>query len=305
MDALRLIKTSRHALAETRSIPDVLQEAWQAAMLTEALAGRLDEHPVAEVAAIAHLLAEAGAHAAGCLEVPTDHPGPEDWAPAGRAARLSEVGEFGPALQELRQLVNEASEALIVVACGAETESVYWQCIDGVDANVECRDLLVELLRVLGRLDLGQEPPATADQPQPGPEESPLKRAPMLLLPLDPPPPVRRYQEPELEFESELEPQSEPERAPEAAPDPTANPDRARCTTGVRGDSRSGCQEFIGGQLCACSSAFSPPQEPDRAITSTAPDCEFRRNSRLSWPESSTALAILPSGSVTRVPAVT
>lgn len=196
MEALRLIKTARHALAEARSVQDVVQEAWQAAMLTEALAGQLGEHPVAEVAALAHLLAEAGGHAGGCLE-PTDPPEQGEWAPTGRAARLSEVGEPEPVLWQLRQLLNEASEALIVVACGAETESVYWQCIDGVDANAECRDLLAELLRVLRQLDPEQDPAAAAQAP-PEPGAPAAEAAATLLLPLDPPASSLgwRYQEP-------------------------------------------------------------------------------------------------------------
>ncbi|MDH6131576.1 hypothetical protein P3T37_000950 [Kitasatospora sp. MAA4] len=201
MEALRLIRTARHALAEARSVQDVVQEAWQAAMLTEALAGQLGEHPVAEVAALAHLLAEAGGHAGGCLEVPSDPPEPGEqgeWAPTGRAARLSEVGDPEPVLWQLRQLLNEASEALIIVACGAETESVYWQCIDGVDANAECRDLLAELLRVLRQLDPGQEPEAGAQAP-PEPGTPSAEAAATLLLPLGPPaaPLAWRYQDAE------------------------------------------------------------------------------------------------------------
>ncbi|WP_051967680.1 DUF6099 family protein [Kitasatospora mediocidica] len=225
MDALRLIKTARHALAEARSVQDVVQEAWQAAMLTEALAGQLGEHPVAEVAALAHLLAEAGGHAGGCLEVRTEASEQGEWAPTGRAARLGEVGEPVPVLWQLRQLLNEASEALIIVACGAETESVYWQCIDGVDAQAECRDLLAELLRVLRHLDPDQElPPDDQAPPKPGVvsehgaasvaesgAES-VEGASRLLLPLDPPagpaqhpaehsaPCARRYRTPTLQL---------------------------------------------------------------------------------------------------------
>lgn len=187
MDALRLIKTARHALAEARSVPDVLQEAWQAALLTEALAGRLGEHQAGEVAALAHLLAEAGGHAGSCLEVSADRPEQADWPATGRAARLSEVGDPELVLGQLRLLLNEASEALIIVACGAETESVYWQCIDGVDANAECRDLVVELLGVLRRLE-----PDPEGRERLGPWEDGPPKASALLLPLDPPTASRR-----------------------------------------------------------------------------------------------------------------
>src|SRR5882757_6170564 len=58
-------------------------------------------------------------------------------------------------------------------------------------------------------------------------------------------------------------------------------------------------------QLWLCRTALRPPQEPVRGRTSTLPVVELRRKRRLSAPDSSTALAILPSGRVTRVPAVT
>ena len=58
-------------------------------------------------------------------------------------------------------------------------------------------------------------------------------------------------------------------------------------------------------QSLACRAALRPAQEPERGIASTAPLCELRRNSRPSAPDSSSALTTSPSGSVTRVPAVT
>ena len=48
-----------------------------------------------------------------------------------------------------------------------------------------------------------------------------------------------------------------------------------------------------------------PPQVPVRCTTSMAPVCELRRNSRSSRPETSLALATVPSGSRTFEPAVT
>ncbi|MFE0461549.1 DUF6099 family protein [Kitasatospora sp. NPDC058965] len=151
MDALRLIKTSRHALAEARTVPDVLAEAWQVATLTEALAGWLGDHPDGEVAAVAHLLAAAGAHAAGRLEEATERPGRSDWCAAGRAARLSEVAEPVPVLRELQQLISDVAEALVVVAHDSGTTGLFWVATDGLDATQECRDLVVELLRVFRR----------------------------------------------------------------------------------------------------------------------------------------------------------
>jgi hypothetical protein len=169
MDALRLIKTSRHALAEARTVPDVLSEAWQAATLTEALAGWLCDHQDGEVSAVAQLLAAAGAHTAGRLEDVADRPGPHEWSPIGRAARLSEVGEPVPVLRQLQQLLTDAAEALIVVAHDSGTTGLFWVATDGLDATAECLDLVVELLRAFRRrareesaARSGADDPATA-----------------------------------------------------------------------------------------------------------------------------------------------
>ncbi|WP_181442430.1 DUF6099 family protein [Streptomyces tateyamensis] len=151
MDALRLIKTSRHAIAEARTVPDVLAEAWQAATLTEALAGWLGDHQDGEVAAVAQLLAAAGAHAAGRLEESAERPGRAEWCTPGRAARLSEVGEPVAVLRELQQLVSDAAEALMVIAHDCGTSGLFWVATDGLDATQECRDLVSELLRVFRR----------------------------------------------------------------------------------------------------------------------------------------------------------
>ena len=59
------------------------------------------------------------------------------------------------------------------------------------------------------------------------------------------------------------------------------------------------------GQL-ACSALFSPSDHvPERGRTSTVPVVELRRNSRSGEPLSSLAFAVVPSGRVTIVPAVT
>ena len=54
-----------------------------------------------------------------------------------------------------------------------------------------------------------------------------------------------------------------------------------------------------------CSASLRPPQRPLRGSASTAPVCELRRNSSPLAPVRSPALTTLPSGSATRVPAVT
>ncbi|MCX4748973.1 DUF6099 family protein [Kitasatospora sp. NBC_01287] len=153
MDALRLIKTTRHALAEARTVPDVLSEAWQTASLTAALAERLTGHPAAEVASVAQALARVGGHAAGLLEAVADPPEGGDWAAAGRAERLSRIGELGPVLSQLRLLLAEVAEALVAVAGSTDSvaQGAYWLAIDGLDASAECRSLVIELLRLLRR----------------------------------------------------------------------------------------------------------------------------------------------------------
>ncbi|MDH6125126.1 DUF6099 family protein [Kitasatospora sp. GP82] len=171
MDALRLIKTARHALAEARSVPDALAEAWQAGLLTEAVGARIAERESGETGALGQLLCDAGAHTVGCLEQPTTEAAADDgadqewsrgeWGGTGRAARLDELGELEPVLDELGRLLHEVAETLVVLACGADAESLYWRCIDGVDAGAECKDLVAELLRTVRKQseDGGAESP--------------------------------------------------------------------------------------------------------------------------------------------------
>ncbi|WP_157597457.1 DUF6099 family protein [Streptacidiphilus rugosus] len=152
MDALRLIKANRHALAEARTAADVVVEAWQACRMVEsvaqtaalALTERALEGGGCGPVEIARALAEAGAHAAECIGRPPDEP-----VTGERAARLSELADVGAALRELRLLIQEASESLLVVACGADEQELYWSCVDGVDAAFQARELLTELLRAI------------------------------------------------------------------------------------------------------------------------------------------------------------
>jgi hypothetical protein len=163
MDALRLIKTTRHALVEARTAADVTAEAWQACRVTEAVAqtaaltltrrtlegGGSGCGPVE----VARALAEAGAHAAECVGRPPDEPLTGD-----RAARLSELADPVAAVRELRVLLREVCQSLLVVALGADEPSLYWACVDGVDAAFEARELATELMRALG-----SEPPEASD----------------------------------------------------------------------------------------------------------------------------------------------
>ncbi|WP_152626293.1 DUF6099 family protein [Streptacidiphilus carbonis] len=156
MDALRLIKSSRHGLTEARSVPEVLAECWQACVLVEAVTGvaalELMERELLDrgscgsggAAAIARAVAEAAGHAAACVGRP-----PDDGGGPARAERLTVLTDAAVALRELCGLVQETAEALVVLACGAGEQELYWRCIDSVDAVAECQDLAAQLLRAV------------------------------------------------------------------------------------------------------------------------------------------------------------
>ncbi|MFF4345097.1 DUF6099 family protein [Kitasatospora sp. NPDC001540] len=176
MEALRLIKTVRHALAEARTTGDILHEAWQSGLLTEAVGARIADHEEEAIATLGQLLCEAGAHTASCLRQPPE-PGLDDlpggpvgvypeWTGPTLVERFGALGELEPVLAELALLLGDANESLVVLACGADTESLYWSCIDGLDAGSECRDLVAQLLREQRRL-------TGARAPDDGPGEEP------------------------------------------------------------------------------------------------------------------------------------
>ncbi|GAA2155229.1 hypothetical protein GCM10009760_54950 [Kitasatospora kazusensis] len=267
MDALRLIKTARHALAEARTVPDALTEAWQAGLLTEAVGARIAERDTGEVGALGQLLCDAGAHAVSCLDQPPTGPAPQDgvrpdwsredwsradWSGTGRAARLGEVGDLEPALEELGRLLHDVAETLVVLACGAETESLYWRCIDGVDAGSECKDLVAELLRAVRKETAAKDAagcgrPAGCRGPgcaEPGPVTD--QRAggglPMLLVPLRPPVAGRGYQ-----------PGAEDSAEPSAAGRPSADRMPEDCRS-ASSPARSSLREAS--SSCICASRF-------------------------------------------------
>ncbi|MFI6157377.1 DUF6099 family protein [Kitasatospora sp. NPDC051170] len=153
MEALRLIKTARHALAEARHVPDVLAEARQAALLTEAVGARLADLDDDELTGLGQQLSEAGAHAAVCLDRSVVRAA---LVSGGRVGRLTELGDLGPALGALDGLLRDVGETLVVLACGADTESLYWTCIDGVDAVSDCKDLAGRLREAACRSGAGE-----------------------------------------------------------------------------------------------------------------------------------------------------
>ncbi|MFD7454590.1 DUF6099 family protein [Kitasatospora sp. NPDC059827] len=181
MEALRLIKTARHALAEARHVPDVLAEARQAALLTEAVGARLAESEGDELTGLGQQLSEAGAHAAVCLErsVATNA-----LVSGGRAGRLTELGETAATMGALEELLREVGETLVVLACGADTESLYWTCIDGVDAVSECKDVAARLRAATGRGEAVERSVLGGAEPEPEPDG---QGAPLLVVRLGPP----------------------------------------------------------------------------------------------------------------------
>ncbi|MFJ4678269.1 DUF6099 family protein [Kitasatospora sp. NPDC088783] len=222
MEALRLIKTVRHALAEARTTGDILHEAWQSGLLTEAVGARIADHDGESFATLGQLLCEAGAHTASCLRQPPE-PGLDDlpggpvgvypeWSGPTLVERFSALGELEPVLAELALLLAEMSESLVVLACGAETESLYWSCIDGLDAGSECRDLVAELLREQRSSTDARAPDDEPGQPgrrepeawesresregewaepaDPGAPGGARREEPRLVIPLGPPVPV-------------------------------------------------------------------------------------------------------------------
>ncbi|MEV7599977.1 DUF6099 family protein [Kitasatospora sp. NPDC089797] len=180
MEALRLIRTARHALAEARHVPDVLAEARQAVLLTEAVGALLTESEEDDdLPGLGRQLSEAGAHAAVCLGRSVTS---SSLVNGGRAGRLTDLGEPVVALGALDDLLREVGETLVVLACGADTESLYWACIDGVDAVSECKDVTARLLEAADRgggaerTVLGGAEPELDDQ-----------SAPLLVVRLGPP----------------------------------------------------------------------------------------------------------------------
>ncbi|MER7757270.1 DUF6099 family protein [Kitasatospora sp. NPDC097643] len=177
MEALRLIKTARHALAEARHVPDVLAEARQAALLTEAVGARLAELDDDELTGLGQQLSEAGAHAAVCLDRTDVRAAVLS---SGRVGRLTELGDLEPTLGALDGLLRDVGETLVVLACGADTESLYWTCIDGVDAVSECKDLAGRLREAARRAD-GEEAGSALGGEEVG------RSSPLLVVRLGPP----------------------------------------------------------------------------------------------------------------------
>ncbi|MFI8091919.1 DUF6099 family protein [Streptomyces sp. NPDC086080] len=147
MDAVRLIVTSRRALAASGGVPELLTEVWQAQALAQAIGSRLAVVGPPELRGEALGLTELAGRGCGVLSTPEFGPGEL------RAAQLTELGEARPCLMYLGGLLGEVGIALLGIACSVDDEATYWQCMEVIDAADESRDRVLEMLRRLADRD--------------------------------------------------------------------------------------------------------------------------------------------------------
>jgi hypothetical protein len=143
MDAMRLIGATRDALAQSRAPEEIVTEAWQAQALAQAVGSHLVVNGPAELRSEAHGLSEAGGRACGVLHRVGQGAG------GVRAAQLSGVQNPRSVLLGLGGLLGEVGIAMVGVACAADEEGLYWQCIEAMDAVDESGDRVRGLLRQL------------------------------------------------------------------------------------------------------------------------------------------------------------
>lgn len=147
MDAVRLIVASGRALAASRGVPERLTEVWQAQALAQAIGSRLAVAGPPELRGEATGLTELAGRGCGVLGPPRLAPGEL------RAAQLTELGEPRQSLMCLGGLLGEVGIALVGIACSADDEATYWQCMEAIDAADESRDRVLEMLRRLADRD--------------------------------------------------------------------------------------------------------------------------------------------------------
>lgn len=147
MDAVRLIAKSRRALAASRGVPELLAEVRQAQALAQAIGSRLAAAGPPELRGEALGLTEPAGRGCGVLDIP------EAGAGDLRAAQLTELGEARPSLVQLGGLLGEIGIVLVDIACSADDEATYWQCVEAIDAADESRDRVREILRRLADRD--------------------------------------------------------------------------------------------------------------------------------------------------------
>jgi hypothetical protein len=149
MDAVRLIGASRRALAGSGDTVEVIAEAWQAQALAQAIGSRFAVSGPPELRGEALGLTELAGRGCGVLNAP-----PLDMADL-RAAQLTELGDARESLLCLGGLLGEVGIALVGIACAADEQGTYWQCMEAIDAADESRDRVLEMLRRLAARDQG------------------------------------------------------------------------------------------------------------------------------------------------------
>ncbi|MGW2523116.1 DUF6099 family protein [Streptomyces sp. NPDC001617] len=147
MDAVRLIVTSRRALAVGGGAPEILTEVWQAQALAQAIGSRLAVSGPPELRGEALGLTELAGRGCGVLDAPDL--ATEDL----RAAQLTDLGDARQALLCLGGLLGEVGIALVGLACAVADEATYWQCMEAIDAADESRDRVRDMLRKLAEGD--------------------------------------------------------------------------------------------------------------------------------------------------------
>ncbi|WP_069767528.1 MULTISPECIES: DUF6099 family protein [unclassified Streptomyces] len=151
MDAVRLILTSRRALAGSGGRAGILTEVWQAQALAQAIGSRLAVSGPPELRGEALGLTELAGRGCGVL-------GPPDLDPGDLlAARLTELDDARRALLDLSGLLGEVGIALVALASSVDDQGTYWQCMEAIDAADESRDRVLEMLRKLAAREEREE----------------------------------------------------------------------------------------------------------------------------------------------------
>ncbi|MFI0899670.1 DUF6099 family protein [Streptomyces sp. NPDC020983] len=136
MDAARLVAESERVMRGAPRPEDVIEEAWQAGELVEAVSRLLSAGRTGDGAAREE-------PQPGRAVPPVAVPG----AGPPRAARLTAVRDPAGTLRALRVLLGEIKQALVVLTCAVEDEGAYWSCVEALDAVDEARERVRALVR--------------------------------------------------------------------------------------------------------------------------------------------------------------
>ncbi|MER6735178.1 MULTISPECIES: DUF6099 family protein [Streptomyces] len=173
MDAIRLILTSRRALACGADAAEIMAEVWQAQALAQAIGSRLAVSGPPELRGEALGLTELAGRGCGVLDPPELDLGDL------RAAQLTELADARETLVCLGGLLGEVGMALVGLASSADDETTYWQCMEAIDAADESRDRVLEMLRKLAVREetlreeaLREDDGPNSDQPSPNGNQS-------------------------------------------------------------------------------------------------------------------------------------